>query len=77
MTSLHNNFLKEVVYRQMRSSGTHDVEILAKSQSLSLELKNFNFSGSISTLSGCAVGAIMAKKFSMLNKIECVDMCSK
>ena len=40
-----------------------DDEILAKSQTLSLDIKNFKFSGFISTLSACAVGSIMAKNF--------------
>ena len=49
-----------------------DNEILAKSQTLSLELKNFSFSGSISTLSGCADGTTIFR-----NKTEYVDPCSK
>ena len=51
--------------------------MLAISQTLSLELKNFNFAESISTSSACALGAIMAKNIPILNKIECVDLCSK
>ena len=54
-----------------------DYEILAKYQTLSLELNNFSFSVSNSTSPGCAVGSIIANNLSILNKIECVDLCSK
>ena len=54
-----------------------DDKILAKSKTLSLELEKFSFSGSIFASSGYGVHSMIAKYFSMLNKIECVDLCSK
>ena len=45
-------------------------EISAKSQTLSLELKNFSFSGSISTSFICIGASTICRSFPMMNKIS-------
>ena len=52
-------------------------EISAKSQTLSLELKNFNFFGFISTSFGCIGASTIFKKLFHNEENECLDMYSK